>query len=209
MRAIASERQALADALDRAPKLFNRAGGILGGVKSTVQAVRPALVEARPVAPRLAQVLRRLVPVSRAARPVLTQTTALLPALTATLRGAPRLASVGVPALNSTTSALAVSQPVIDGLLPYVPDLVGGLVNGFGGKQTGYYDANGNYGRISVQGGTSSLTGGLSAGALAGGMLPGYSTGNDARCPGGATEPADDKSNPFVTAFCKPSQDLK
>jgi phospholipid/cholesterol/gamma-HCH transport system substrate-binding protein len=209
MRAIASERRALADALDRAPKLFNRADGILGGLRSTLVAIRPALREARPVAPELAGVLRRLVPVSRAARPVLEDTTAVLPALTTTLRGAPKLASVAVPALTSTTSALALSQPIIDGLLPYVPDLVGGLVNGFGGKQTGYYDANGNYGRISVQGGTATLTGGLGGGALGSGLLPGYTTGHDARCPGGATEPADDGSNPVnKTAYCDPADNL-
>jgi phospholipid/cholesterol/gamma-HCH transport system substrate-binding protein len=209
MRAIAAERQALADSLDRAPKLFNRAGGIFGGLKTTLVTVRPALRETRPVAPRLAAVLRRLVPVSRAARPVLADATAILPALTETLRGAPKLARVAVPALVSTTSSLAVSQPVIDGLLPYVPDLVGGLVNGFGGKQTGYYDANGNYGRISVQGGTATLTGGLGGGRLASGLLPGYSTGHDARCPGGATEPANDRSNPVASAFCNPADDLK
>jgi phospholipid/cholesterol/gamma-HCH transport system substrate-binding protein len=210
MRAIASERRALADALDKAPRLFNRADGVLGGLRSTLVAIRPALREARPVAPRLASVLRRLVPVSRAARPVLEQTTAALPALTRTLRGAPSLADVAVPALTATTSSLAVSQPVIDGLLPYVPDLVGGLVNGFGGKQTGYYDANGNYGRISVQGGTQTLTGSLAPTAnLVKGLLPGYSTGHDSRCPGGATEPADDGSNPVLkTAFCDPSDDL-
>jgi phospholipid/cholesterol/gamma-HCH transport system substrate-binding protein len=210
MRAIASEREALADALDRAPELLGRADGLLGGLRSTLVAVRPALRDARPVARPLADVLRRLVPVSRAARPVLTQTTALLPGLTTALDGAPALSDVAVPAITSLTTQLVVTQPIIDGLLPYLPDLVGGLVNGFGNKQGGYYDANGNYSRISVQTlvGPGSFTGLFSPlGQVSRELFRGYRTGRDARCPGGATEPADDRSNPFIEdpSTCDPA----
>jgi phospholipid/cholesterol/gamma-HCH transport system substrate-binding protein len=212
LRAIASERQRLADALQRAPRLLNRADGVLGGVRDALVSIKPALRDLRPVTPPLADVLRRLAPVAQAARPVLAKTTALLPSLTKTLQGAPALADNAVPAEISLTSQLIKTQHVIDALLPYTPDLVGGLVNGFGGKQTGYYDANGNYGRISIQGGTPALITTLGATGLTGGanLGPGYQTGKVARCPGGAAQPASDNSNPFVTpATCNPADNLK
>jgi phospholipid/cholesterol/gamma-HCH transport system substrate-binding protein len=211
MRAIASERGALADALDRAPAILNRSDGLLGGLRSTLVAIEPALRDLRPVAPRLADVLRRLVPVSRAARPVLAQATELFPSLTATLQGAPRLADNAVPAITSLTSQLIVTQHVIDALLPYTPDLIGGFVNGFGGKQTGFYDANGNYGRISIQGSTPGLAKQLGGTSLFNPLGSGFQTGSTARCPGGATQPAPDKSNPFLENpdTCDPADDLK
>jgi phospholipid/cholesterol/gamma-HCH transport system substrate-binding protein len=209
LSALASERDALADSLRKAPPLFNRADGLLGGVKTTLNALRPALREARPVAPRLTTVLRKLVPVSRAARPVVDDTNALLPRIVTALGRAPALATVAEPAITATTTTLNDAQPGIDGLLPYVPDLVGGLFNGFGGKQTGFYDANGNYGRISVQGGTESLAGILDGGRLGTELLDGFSTGNTARGPGGATQPAEDGSSPWVVPNCNPDHDVK
>ena len=83
---------------------------------------------------------------------------------------------------------------------PYVPDLVGGLFNGFGGTTAGYYDANGRYARISFQGSTAPLTG-------LGTLVPrppelqgltGFRTHVDKRCPGAGTQEAEDGSNPYL-----------
>jgi phospholipid/cholesterol/gamma-HCH transport system substrate-binding protein len=211
LKAVASEREALADSFARAPALLERPKGILGGLETTLNQVRPALREARPVTPRLAVVLRKLVPTARETVPVLAQTRSLLPQLTRDLNALPGLARNAVPALNSTTTSLISGEPVIDGLRPYIPDLVNGFFNGLGGRTAGYYDANGHYGRIALQGGSATLTG------LLGGVLQnlvdldagGLSTGNVARCPGGAAGPADDGSSPFVDkpSICDPSHD--
>ena len=84
---------------------------------------------------------------------------------------------------------------MITGLRPYAPDLVAGLFLGFGGSTAGYYDANGHYARVQLMSGPGSLPG----------LLPrppgrsdgGYEVGRDARCPGAATEPHRDGSNPW------------
>jgi phospholipid/cholesterol/gamma-HCH transport system substrate-binding protein len=209
LRAIAAEREALASGLSRAPAILERPDGILGGLRNTLRELRPALREARPVAPRLATVLRQLVPVGRATRPVLAQTRALLPPLTRALRSAPGLADVAVPALRSTTSSLLGAAPVVAGLRPYAPDLVAGFFDGLG-KAAGYYDANGHYGRISLQAGTTTLTG-LLGGVLGDAGTSGVSSGNVARCPGSAAEPAQDGSNPWIPdpSVCDPGDGVR
>lgn len=211
LRAVASEREALADSFRRAPELLDRPDGILGGLRQTVNQVRPALREARPVAPRLARVLRLLVPTARAAKPVLAQTRQLLPQLTRDLNGLRPLSRVAVPALRSTVTSLISAMPIVDGLRPYTPDLISGLGSGLG-RGAGYYDANGNFGRIPLEGGSTVLAGLL--GGLAGSQNPsadGLRTGLTARCPGGAAEPAADKSNPFIENpdNCNPAHDKR
>ena len=96
--------------------------------------------------------------------------------------------------------AIAAFQPQLNFVRSYTPDIFNGL--GKLGQVTGYYDGNGHYVRASVaaqnlfayEGGTLKpipqertvqrlrLVGRRSAG----------------RCPGGATQPAPDGSNPFV-----------
>jgi phospholipid/cholesterol/gamma-HCH transport system substrate-binding protein len=92
-------------------------------------------------------------------------------------------------------------------LRPYSPDLIAGLFSGFGGSMSGYYDANGHYARIEFMYGGGSQPGGVEP------PLPGYQTGLTARCPGGAVEPAPDRSNPWTDpgtdGLCDPKQDKK
>jgi hypothetical protein len=94
------------------------------------------------------------------------------------------------------------ARPILSELRSYTPDLTSGIVAGFGGSSGGYYDANGEYARISFVGGPFSITG-----------LPKLSSGFGAvrsgaaqRCPGGANYPALDHSNPFVDTgvSCQP-----
>jgi phospholipid/cholesterol/gamma-HCH transport system substrate-binding protein len=209
LRAIASERAHVTHILDKAPALLARPDGLLGGLRKTLTTVRPALREARPVTPRLARVLRLLVPTAKAAIPVLAKTRKLLPPLATGLRGLVRTSKLGVPALKSTTQALISTLPIFDVLRPYAPELIDGFFSGLG-RAAGYYDANGNYARIGLQGGSDALTG-LLSGAANGSVATtaGLRTGITARCAGGAVEPARDKSNPFIpdTSVCNPADD--
>jgi hypothetical protein len=155
-----------------------------------------------------------VLPVARDAQPAVAQLRALLPAASSTLALLPQTARTTVPALRSGATALAELAPIITGLRPYTPDLLAGLFEGFNGNSSGYYDANGHLARIMLANGPGQATGGVvgSAGAAAGGAAPGYRTGVTARCPGGATDPAPDLSNPFVPAdakdLCDPGQVL-
>ena len=84
--------------------------------------------------------------------------------------------------------------------------VMAGLANGFGGTTSGYYDANGRYTRISFQSSAYSLDGLASLPGAAPTVpgLTGYRRGLTDRCPGAATQPAPDRSNPIVLGACSP-----
>ncbi len=206
LRAVASQRTALADILERAPALLERPDGVLGGLRTLAQRARPLLREARPVAPRLVRVLRQLVPTSRQALPVLQQTRALLPPLTRGLNGLPALRDTAVPALESSVRTVIALMPIVDGLRPYTPEIVNGVVSGLGSRGTGYFDANGHFARIQFNQPPNALTGTFNNGQGIGG----FETHQGFRCPGGATEPAPDGSNPYIEdkTACDPADDI-
>ena len=98
--------------------------------------------------------------------------------------------------------AIADFQPNLNFVRAYTPD----LFNGFGklGQVTGYYDGNGHYARASFAGAQhlrvqrqrrrpgTDLAEAKQFDAF------GSSAAIHRRCPGGATQPAPDGSNPFV-----------
>jgi phospholipid/cholesterol/gamma-HCH transport system substrate-binding protein len=151
-------------------------------------------------------VLRELVPTSRQARPVITQLNTLLPPLERGLRGLPATRAVAVPALRSTVRTLIALLPIVDGLRPYTPEIVNGVVSGLGARATGYFDANGHFARIQVNQAPNATAG---SGNVPDGV-GGFETHQGFRCPGGATEPADDQSNPYIEKpdSCDPETDV-
>ncbi|UTI65913.1 MlaD family protein [Paraconexibacter antarcticus] len=206
LAALAAERSALQDSLVRAPSTLRQAMHTLQLTRSTLTSVRPVLRELQPTAKPLAEVLRLLPTTGRDLRPAIGQLRDLIPALTKALKGVPALDKAARPALSATSTALKTALPIATGLRPYSPDAIAGLFNGFTGTTAGYYDANGHYARVPLITGPGALSGGL--GSVAKTQL---STGNTARCPGGAVEPAGDKSNPYIPdpSLCNPAHDQK
>lgn len=206
LRAVADERDALASILERAPALLNRPDGVLGGLRTLATRARPLLRDLRPAAPKLVTVLRQLVPTSRQAIPVLQQTRALLPPLRAGLDGMPALRDSAVPALESTVDTVIALIPIVDGLRPYTPEVVNGVLGGLGSRATGYFDANGHFARIQFNSPPNAIAGTFNNGQGMGG----FETGQTFRCPGGATQPADDGSNPYIEdpRDCDPEDDV-
>jgi phospholipid/cholesterol/gamma-HCH transport system substrate-binding protein len=192
-------------ALRRLPPTLRRLNTSLVGLRATSRELRPALREARPAAPLLSGFLRRLEPLARDGRPVVARLRASVRRpgeandLIDALAGLPSLSRAAVPAFRSTDQTLVDALPVVEEARPYTPDVVGGLLNGFGGTTAGYYDANGHYARISFQGSVYSLTGSGSYAELPQlDGLTGYRKGVVRRCPGGATQRLSDGSNPYV-----------
>jgi hypothetical protein len=138
------------------------------------------------------------------------QVRAGLPDVTAILLGLPKLDATARPAFASTVGGLQGASAVVQAARTYTPDLVGGLLNGFGGSTGPYYDANGHYVRIALEGNVTSFS---NAGSLLGrvgpiprGAFNDFRDGIVNRCPGAASQPAPDKSNPFAPpeAACNP-----
>jgi phospholipid/cholesterol/gamma-HCH transport system substrate-binding protein len=94
--------------------------------------------------------------------------------------------------------AIAAFQPQLSFARSYTPDLFNAL--GDLGAATGAYDGNGNYVRASVSGANLFKYGsGKLTPITRGEQFKGFtSTSTPRRCPGGATQPAADASNPYV-----------
>jgi phospholipid/cholesterol/gamma-HCH transport system substrate-binding protein len=209
--ALARESAALESSLRQLPPTLRKTNSTLVNLRTTLEDVRPLVRDARPVAPLLSDAFDELRPFSRDARPVVHRARAVVDRsgtrrdLLGVLEGVVRLSREAVPAFDSTVRTVEDALPIVREARPYVPDVIGGLMNGFGGTTAGYYDANGHYVRISFQGSTATSTG-------LGTLVPrppelqgltGFRTGVNQRCPGAATQPAEDGSSPFVdSAVC-------
>lgn len=204
--AIAGEDAALDRTLTELPDTLRRVNTSLVNVRGTLRDLRPALVDARPAAPLLSRALERLAPIARRALPLVTRTRRVVdtPRTAADLLGVVRgfgpLAEVAVPAFASADQTVKDALPIVREARPYTPDVIGGLVNGFGGTTTGYYDANGHYARISFHASVYSADGlgSLTPVPPSQQGLTGYRKGVTKRCPGGGVQVHPDKSNPYV-----------
>lgn len=212
LRALAGRRAAVGDILARTPATARHTQRTLAAVDGLLPHVDAVLRDARPAVPLLASLLRRTVPLARNATPAIASIRALLPQSRAALRPLPALDRAASPALASTATALKDLLPIVTGLRAYAPDVIAGFFDGFGGSTGGYYDANGHFLRISLQGSSASLPGLVPAMPETGlPVVGGYRTGLDARCPGGAEEPVADGSNPWrpagLESLCDPKHD--
>ena len=203
--AVARESEALESSITQLPPTLRKTNSTLVNLRTTLSDLRPLVRDARPAAPLLSDAFDELRPLVRDAPPVVSATRATIDRpgdddLLGVLGGLVRLSRQAVPAFDSTVATVEDALPVVREVRPYVPDVVGGLFNGFGGTTAGYYDANGHYVRISFQGSTSTLTG---LGALVPRPpdqqgLTGFRTKVAKRCPGAGTQPAEDGSNPYI-----------
>ncbi|HEY1359818.1 MAG TPA: MlaD family protein [Thermoleophilaceae bacterium] len=202
--AVADHTVALDSILGQLPPTLRRTNTTLVNLRATLEDLQPLVHDARPAAKPLAQVLMRLRPIAGSARPTIRRllSTVRRPGthndLLDALRGILPVAREGVPAFQSTTRLLKELGPIVNEIRPYTPDL-GGLLSGFGGTSNAYYDANGRYIRIGFYGSLYSLN---DNGTLV--PIPGTNglTGTrkhiNRRCPGAATQPLPDNSNPYI-----------
>jgi phospholipid/cholesterol/gamma-HCH transport system substrate-binding protein len=224
LRVVAGERVALEDSIARAPAVLEQGTGVLADVNYTLGVLDPVLKDLQPVAPKLGTFLRAVVPAAKNAIPTVQGVQSLVPGARKALLALPPVVKVAVPAVESLTKALKPLTPILSGLRPYIPDVVGGFFNGVGGANAGNYDANGHYLKaLAVISGTgNALTGLLNTlGNLLGGLtgsLTGLGNGRShllQACPGGGAPAAPDGSNAWTTpdtlsaagSICNPADD--
>jgi hypothetical protein len=209
LRAVARERTALGGVLTQAPVVLPAATRTLRRVRASLdRSVRPALRRLIPVARPLAEVLDRLPLAAQRGVPLIGQLRALLPATTRGLKLMRPLEKAAIPALRAAAKSIASSQDQFAGLRQYAPDAIVGGATIFGAG-TGYYDANGHYIRFNIVTAEDDPFGQIDA-ALGGPTRQAFSSGHVSPCPGGATQPAPDKSNPRIEdpKLCNPKDDL-
>ena len=114
----------------------------------------------------------------------------------------PQLQQIASPTFRRAITAMRDGQPVIDFLRPYSPDLVGWFRDF--GQSAANYDANGHYARILPIFGVFDFAPGSGGTSLQpvppSQRLSGLTSGFTRRCPGAASQPRPDGSNPFAPA---------
>jgi phospholipid/cholesterol/gamma-HCH transport system substrate-binding protein len=204
--AIGRENVALSRALELLPTTLRRANTTFVNLRSTLDDLDVLVAESKPATKRLAPFLRVLRPLVEASRPtihdlrtVVTRSGADNDLLDAT-RKLPDLQKVASPTFAHSQQALQKSQPVLEFIRPYTADLTGWF-HDFG-QATANYDANGHFARIQPIFNAFSFTDTPSGGVLTpqgiDSKFEGLQTGVAARCPGAASQRAQDGSAPWT-----------
>jgi phospholipid/cholesterol/gamma-HCH transport system substrate-binding protein len=208
--AIAGQSQALQQTLALAPGALTHSTRTFAGLRSTLDVLDPLVAASKPASRRLTQFAVALRLASDASIPTLAQLNGLIhnPSgtgdLTSLLKQTPALAGVGAAAFPQLVKAMNQSQPQLDYLREYTPDVVAALTNL--GQIGGYYDANGHYARTQPVFSAFAVNG---ANQLT--PLPPFEnryTGLHVvhgRCPGGAVQPSPDGSAPEQVPGCQTS----
>jgi phospholipid/cholesterol/gamma-HCH transport system substrate-binding protein len=208
---LAGQSEALKAALSLLPQTLTRSSRTLAGLRQTLDTLGPVVAAATPGARRLPQLAVALARFERTATPTLTALVDLISGpssgaggyLTRLLRGVPTLARASTVAFPALIKALNASQTQVVSLRNYAPDIVAALADL--GQVSSNYDGNGHYVRVQPFFGAFGLD---SSNTLQ--TQPPADRYNglqvvSGRCPGGAVQPAPDRSAPRKTAGCKTS----
>jgi phospholipid/cholesterol/gamma-HCH transport system substrate-binding protein len=204
--AIAQETAAFDATLRRLPPVFRQSNttfvnlrAALDDIEPLINAAKPATKDLAPFLAELRPVFQKLVPFTRNLRLTVSKpgpandTADLLATL-------PKVQNLTSNAFPHSEQAISDFQPNLNFIRAYTPD----LFNGFSklGQVAGYYDGNGHYVRASASGlnlfsynaGTSELEP-----IKKSEQFDAFGSPAAPRpCPGGATQPAADGSNPWV-----------
>ena len=209
MGAIARENASLDQALGVFPSTLRNANSTFVDLRSTLDDLDPLLDASAVAAEDLPRFFRQLRPLLNEATPVFQDFSTLVSQpgpfndATDATKNLPALQRIASPTFRRSITAMRKGQPVIDFLRPYSPDLVGWFRDF--GQSAANYDANGHYARVlPITGmfefeenadGTSTLNP-----VPPSQRLSGLQTGYTRRCPGAASQPRPDGSNPFAPA---------
>jgi phospholipid/cholesterol/gamma-HCH transport system substrate-binding protein len=213
--AIASESGSLSDALQALPRTLRQANTTFVNLRSTLDDLDDLVDASKPVAPKLAPFFKQLRPLLTDARPTIRDLSSLISRsgadndLIDLLNKQPQLTKVATPTFQHTIKGLQQGTPVLQFIRPYAPDLIGWFRDF--GQTTANYDANGHFARISPIVNAFQYTDNPAGGTLTA-LKPserqvGLQSGKIRRCPGSATQTADDGSNPYAPegSDCDPS----
>jgi phospholipid/cholesterol/gamma-HCH transport system substrate-binding protein len=204
--AIGDENQALAHALDVLPDTLRNANTTFVNLRSTLDDLDTLTDASKPATKRLAEFFRALRPLVREANPTVRDLAALISTpgpgndLIDLNKQAPKLDDLAKVVFPRSVTALRKAEPVVTYIRPYGPDLVGWITKF--GQGAANFDANGHYARISPVFNAFQETnipglGPVLAPTSPQSRLAGMQFGKSQRCPGGATQPAPDGSNPW------------
>jgi phospholipid/cholesterol/gamma-HCH transport system substrate-binding protein len=203
--AIGNEQASLDQALAVLPHTLRQANTTFVNLNATLDDLDTLVNESKPATKKLAPFFRALRPLVRDATPTIQDLRLLIRRgganndLVELLQKQPRLTSLAKSDFPRTIKALQKGQPVVEYLRPYAPDFTGWLTKFAEGASP--YDANGHYARIQPVFGAFTLTDVAGNSFLTAqptsDRLNDFQAHRQQKCPGGATQPAPDGSNPY------------
>jgi phospholipid/cholesterol/gamma-HCH transport system substrate-binding protein len=209
MAAIGDESTSLQQALQLLPGTLRKANTTFVNLRSTLDDLQRLVDESKPATRQLAPFFRQLRPLVASARPTVHDLRVLLRKpgsdndLTELTALQPRLAKLTGSVFPRAIRTLDRAQPVVSYARQYTPDLAGWITKF--AEVAGYYDANGHYARVMpVFSPTVYQNGQLTAVPFTQ-HFQGWQNHILRHCPGGATQPAPDGSNPISAEGCNPS----
>jgi phospholipid/cholesterol/gamma-HCH transport system substrate-binding protein len=204
--AIASQSQALEQALSQLGPVLTHSTSTFAGLRSTLDTLDPLVVRSIPASRRLATFAAALGRFTTASIPTVGKLSALIrnPSgggdLIALLQATPSLARLAEASFPRMIKEMNDSQAQVDYFREYTPDVVAALSDL--GQIGGYYDANGHYARTQpffnafAVNAANQLVQRTDDNRYAG-LLRALT-----RCPGGAVQPAPDGSSPISVPGC-------
>jgi phospholipid/cholesterol/gamma-HCH transport system substrate-binding protein len=203
-QAISSQNVALERSLEELPPVMRQSNTTFVNLRAALDDVEPLINTAKPATKELAPFLAELRPVLTKFIPFTQNLTLALDRpgpyndTTSLLQELPVVQKRASSTFPHAEAAIAAFQPQLTFARSYTPDLFNAL--GHLGAAAGAYDGNGNYVRASISASNIfKYNGGKLTPITRGEQFNGFtSTSTPRRCPGGATQPAADASNPYV-----------
>ena len=208
--AIGRQSQALAQSLDLLPGVLQRSTTTFAGLDTTLDALTPVVNASKPNLAELPQFAAALNETSKQALPTVTQLNDLVsnPSsggdLISLLQASPSLATTASKAYPEMIKQFKQSQPQLNYLRYYTPDVVAALSNV--GQASSYYDANGHYVRTQPDSFAFQINGANELVAQPPSQRYAGLTHVNQRCPGGAVSASPDGSTPLVVPGCTNAQ---
>ncbi len=207
--AIASQSQALEQALVLLPGALNHSTSTFAGLRTTLNSLDPLVNASKPASRQLRQFAIALHTLTDESIPTIAALDGLIhnPSgtgdLTTLMERTPSLARLAAAVFPRLIAEMNKSQAQVDYLREYAPDLVAALTNL--GQTSAYYDANGHYARTEPYFNAFGVN-------ASNQLVPKSPSLRDqglqnvhGRCPGGAVQPAPDGSAPESVPGCNPA----
>jgi phospholipid/cholesterol/gamma-HCH transport system substrate-binding protein len=204
--AIASQSQALEQALTQLPPTLRHTTATYAGLRSTLDVLDPLVKKSIPASRRLAEFASGLRKLTDASIPTVGSLNALIKNpngggdLISLLRATPSLASLAEATFPRMIKEFNDSQQQVNTFRQYTPDVVSALSDL--GQLGGYYDANGHYARTQPFFGAFAVDrSNQLTPRPASRRYDGLQVARN-RCPGSAVQPAPDGSAPWLVPGC-------
>jgi phospholipid/cholesterol/gamma-HCH transport system substrate-binding protein len=211
--AIASEAHSFETGLKALPQALHEGNAAFVGLPATVAGLRRLFNATKPTAKTLTPFFTQLRGLFEEGTPVTAQLSSAISKpgpnndLTDLARAFPGFYKTLQTASPNNVKALEESVPITRFFGPYAPDLIG-LFRTFG-QVAGYRDANGQYVSVSPDFADFAVKGNKLTPVTPAQGLEGLNLKQLRRCPGSATQPAEDGSSPFTDEGllgCDPSE---